>query len=121
VTQIGVNLHQHIKMGNALAALSLFGGPAGSIVALGTYYELVRTEGPWDYKNSRGPGTHDQRVAAGNENYGATCFIGDDACQYAAGLNGKYRGNPGTADTHFDIPSDNEQIQRGQALKKRGC
>jgi hypothetical protein len=121
VNQVGGNLHQNIQVSKALSALSLFGGPFGSLASLGTYYGLVHTGGPWDFKDSPGPGTHDQRVAAGNINFGATCFIGDEACQYAAGLYGKLGGNPGTAATHFDIPSDNQQIQQGQALRKKGC
>jgi hypothetical protein len=110
-----------MQVSKALAALFILGGPAGPVVSLGIYYHLVHSGGPWDFKNSPGPGTHDQRVAAGNVNFGATCFIGDEECQYAAGLFGKLSGNPGTAATHFDIPSDNQQIQQGQPLKKKGC
>lgn len=92
-------------------------GPAGTVTSAILYFNMVQTGGPWDYKNTSNIGSRDLRIQAGNVNYGATCFFGSAACQFAAGLYGKLTGNEGTWSTHFDDPKDNQQISQGIGLR----
>jgi hypothetical protein len=105
------------------------GGAISAGVGAGTFVGLVRTGGAWDPKNGPG-GPTPVNVAAGNVNFGATCsqfgfntWLGGQVCQYGAGIYGKLKGDYGSpliSPYHGDIPSDNQQIQQGLAIAKKG-
>ena len=123
----GVNPRQNIAQANRwIAAGTLIGMQLGQPVpgALLGYAALVGTGGLQDVKNQQGPGTMQQRVDAGNINYGITCPFGAGFCQFAAGLAQTLAGHPdpnGTPQTGFDTPSDNASIRQGQAMRAAGC
>jgi RHS repeat-associated protein len=110
------------------------GNAAQTAGAVTTYIKLIRTGGAWDPKNwpgERSPSAQSTNVAAGNINFGATCgqfggntWLGGEACQYGAGIYGKWTGNYGSSllsPYHGDWPADNVQIQQGLAIAKGGC
>jgi RHS repeat-associated protein len=115
-------LRQRIR--NANLASNLFG-------LLG-YASLVRPGGQQDDKNlpqNRSVfGPLSNAVAAGNISFGVTCPFGAGFCQFAAGaaqtiaLHPDFSGPLGAAIKRgFDTPSDNLQIQQGQAIRAAGC
>jgi len=90
------------------------------------YAAAVNTNGPNDIKNLPGHSPSSPiDVAAGNISFGITCPYGAGFCQFAAGvaqsvLNGSPDFN-GSILTGFDTPSDNAEIQIGQAMRAAGC
>ena len=136
--QVGpLNLSQNIQVAKSLAGQfwsglldgASPGGAASAGAAAGTYVGLVQTGGAWDPKNGPG-GPTPANVAAGNINFGATCsqfgfntWLGGQVCQYGAGIYGKRTGNYGSplfSPSHGDWPSDNQQIQQGLAIARKG-
>ena len=132
-----LNLSKNIQTAKALARqfwsgvlnAGSIGGPTSAVAAAGTYVGLVQTGGAWDPKNGPGGATAGN-IAAGNINFGATCSqfgfntrLGGQVCQYGAGIYGKLSGVYGSSlfsRYHGDIPSDNQQIQQGLAIAKKG-
>ena len=128
LTAAGVNVRKSIAQANrrtvagAFLGLLVSGDPISG--ALAGYASAVHTGGPQDYKDSQGPGTHAQRVDAGNISYGVTCQFGTHFCQFAAGAAQTISLHPdpnGTLRTGFDTPSDNSSIRQGQAMRAAGC
>lgn len=108
---------------------TLVGALFGPFGALFAYGQLVHTGGPQDDKNlsqnkSVLNGPYSNAVQAGNISFGLTCPFGAAFCQFAAGAAQTLGGNPnfsGTRKTGYDTPSDNAQIQQGQAMRAAGC
>jgi len=105
--------------------------PVVSQVAIGSaglYVGLVQTGGAWDSKTWAG--NTPENIAAGNINFGVTCsqfgfntWLGGQACQFGAGIYGKFQGKYGSpifSQYHGDWPGDNEQIRQGLAMAKKG-
>jgi RHS repeat-associated protein len=127
LTATGVNAKQNIAQAKKWIAA---GSVVGSLVlnplagALAGYAALVGSGEPQDVKNQPGPGTHQQRVDAGNISFGITCPFGAQFCQFAAGAAQTLAGHPdpkGNLSSGFDTPSDNASIQQGQAMRAAGC
>jgi RHS repeat-associated protein len=122
----GVNIYEQLKtVKGATAFPASARDPASSLMfGLLNFGLLVHTGGPFDVKNQVGPGTQQQKVAAGNIAYGATCPFGARFCQFAAGAAQTMSGSPdftGTLLTGFDTPADNDSIRVGQAMRAAGC
>jgi hypothetical protein len=119
-------LKQRIATANSHTLVGALFGPVGALLA---YAQLVHTGGAQDDKNfsqnkSVLNGPNSNPVQAGNISFGVTCPFGAAACQFAAGLAQTLGGNPnfnGTLKTGYDTPSDNAQIQQGQAMRAAGC